>query len=199
MGDMQTDVSSAPTTEPPRRSFLVRLAAAVAGAIAALFPFAAGWGVITDPCARARKTAGNDGRNSDKFVPVCPLDALPADGVPRPFAIIADATDAWTHSLAQRIGAVFLSRTDKDPARVTAFSATCPHLGCAVDFDQANNRFECPCHKSSFATDGQKLFGPSRRGLDPLPVKLAEKAGAKEIMVAFERFEAGIAERKPIE
>ena len=34
------------------------------------------------------------------------------------------------------------------------------------------------------------------RGLDSLPVKLADKAGAKEILVKFERFKGGIAEKK---
>jgi menaquinol-cytochrome c reductase iron-sulfur subunit len=72
-------------------------------------------------------------------------------------------------------------------------------LGCAVEFDPANKQFECPCHKSGFAIDGKQLFGPSRRGLDPLPVKLEDKAGAKEILVKFERFKGGIPERKLIE
>jgi Rieske Fe-S protein len=65
-----------------------------------------------------------------------------------------------------------------------------------VEFDAAEKQFECPCHKSGFAIDGKKLFGPSRRGLDELPVNLVEKAGAKEILVKFERFKGGIAERK---
>ena len=63
-------------------------------------------------------------------------------------------------------------------------------------FDAARKEFECPCHKSGFAIDGKKLFGPSRRGLDQLPVKLETKAGAKEILVKFERFKGGIAEKK---
>jgi menaquinol-cytochrome c reductase iron-sulfur subunit len=131
---------------------------------------------------------------------VCPLDALPADGTPREFAVISDVTDAWTHAPAQRIGAVFLARTDKGGTPdVTCFTAACPHLGCSVEFDASAVQFECPCHKSGFAKDGKKLFGPSRRGLDPLPVKIADNGGAKEITVEFLRFQAGIAERKPLE
>jgi menaquinol-cytochrome c reductase iron-sulfur subunit len=197
---MQTDATSTNQADPAaRRSFVVRLAAVVAGAFATMFPFAIGWGVVTDPWRRARRAEGKNETDAANFSRVCPLESLPADGIPRPFAITADVSDAWTHSPAQRIGAVFLSRTSKAPNVITAFSATCPHLGCAVDFDPANNRFECPCHKSGFAPDGQKLFGPSLRGLDPLPVKVEEKAGAKEICVEFERFQAGIAERKRIE
>src|SRR4051812_4962388 len=178
-----------------RRSFFVRVAAIVTGALASLFPVAAGLGVLTNPLRRPKPAAG--GESAETLVPICPLDALPADGTPRPFTVIKEVADAWTHFPAQRVGVVFLSRSNKDPNSVTAFSATCPHLGSAVKYDGANSRFECPCHKSGFAKDGEKLFGPSRRGLDPLPVELADKAGTKQVLIRFQRFQSGIAERKP--
>jgi nitrite reductase/ring-hydroxylating ferredoxin subunit len=197
---MQTNApSTTPADSAARRSFIVRFAAVLAGGLVALFPFAAGWGVITNPLRRSRGTSGGDDADSTRFVRICPLDALPADGMPREFAVVADVSDAWTHAPAQRIGAVFLTRSSKDPNEVAAFTATCPHLGCAVEFDAAKKEYECPCHKSGFAIDGEKLFGPSRRGLDPLSVKLADKSGVKEILVKFERFKGGIAAREPIE
>jgi menaquinol-cytochrome c reductase iron-sulfur subunit len=200
MVDMQTnDSSTTPADSAARRSFIVRLTAMVTGGIVALFPFLAGWGVITNPLRRSRGASGRDEADSTNFVRVCPLDALPADGTPREFAVVADVVDAWTHAPAQKIGAVFLSRSSKEPNSVTAFTATCPHLGCSVEFDAANKEFKCPCHKSGFAIDGKQLFGPSRRGLDPLPVKLEDKPGAKEILVKFERFRGGIPERKLVE
>ncbi|HVT26974.1 MAG TPA: ubiquinol-cytochrome c reductase iron-sulfur subunit [Lacipirellulaceae bacterium] len=168
------------------------------GTLAALFPFAAGWGVLTDPLRRSRRTTAGDNSDPEKFVRICPLDSLPADDTPREFAVSEDVADAWTHSAAQRIGAVFLTRSVKDPNLVVAFTATCPHLGCSVDFDAAKNEFKCPCHASWFDKNGQRISGPSRRGLDPLPVKIASDKDTKEICVQFERFEAGIAERKPI-
>ena len=199
MDGMQTDVHSATDAEPAaRRSFFVRAAAIVAGAIATLFPFAVGWGVITDPLRRGRGAASGDDSLARSFERICPLDALPADGTPRQFAVTADVSDAWTHAAAQRIGAVFLTRSGKGANQVTAFSATCPHLGCAVEYDAAKSEFKCPCHASWFNKDGQRLSGPSRRGLDHLPVKIANDAGTKEIWVEFERFQAGIEERKPI-
>jgi quinol---cytochrome c reductase iron-sulfur subunit, bacillus type len=196
---MPPEVSSATKADPaPRRSFLVRLAAVVTGALAALFPFAAGWGVLTDPLWRGRGTSTDDQSDSASFSRICPLEALPADGVPREFAVTQDVTDAWTHAAAQRIGAVFLTRSEKDAGHVVALSATCPHLGCSVEFDAAKSEFKCPCHSSWFDKDGQRLSGPARRGLDPLPIKIADDGGTKEIRVEFERFQAGIAERKPI-
>lgn len=200
MSDMQKAVSSpASAASTDRRPFLVKVAAFITGGLATLFPFAVGWGVVIDPWRRSRAGAKNEGADAGPFVPVCTLDTLPADGIPRQFPVISDMTDAWTHAAGQRIGSVFLTRSEKEPNHVVAFTAACPHLGCAVDFDTVNNRFECPCHKSGFAKDGAKLFGPSRRGLDPLPVRIEDKAGVKEVCIHFERFEAGIAERKQIE
>jgi menaquinol-cytochrome c reductase iron-sulfur subunit len=182
-----------------RRSFFVRFAAVVCGIIVALFPFAAGWGVIVDPWRRARRSKTKDS-DSAKLVPICPLAALPADGVPRAFPVVSDVVDAWTRAANQRIGMIFMSRTDSDgKPNVVAFNAECPHLGCFVDYNATDQHFECPCHKSAFAKDGEKLYGPSRRGLDSLSVKLEDSGGQPEILVAFEKFQKGIAERKPAE
>jgi Rieske Fe-S protein len=179
-----------------RRSFLMRLGTVVIGVMLALFPFAAGWGVLTDPLRRRRASA-NDDDQSDMagFVRICPLESLPADGMPRAFAVTTATIDAWTRAADQRIGEVFLTRSDAGGRpQVTAFTATCPHLGCAVEFDAAEERFECPCHESGFAKDGQRLFGPSRRGLDPLQVKITDQE-PREVWVKFERFRAGVPER----
>lgn len=186
--------------DPARRSFLTRAMAAVIGGILALFPFAAGWGVLTDPLRRrSGRSADNDNANLTGFVRVGPLDMLPADGVPRAFPVTTDVVDAWTRTPNQRIGTVFLARENAaGEPRITAFTATCPHLGCAVDFHPAADRFECPCHESAFARDGSQMFGPSLRGLDPLEVRIADHGGEPEIWVAFRDYRPGIAERIPI-
>ncbi len=184
---------------PERRSFFVRFAAVVCGGLVALFPFAAGLGVLVDPWQRSRRTKSADADGA-KLVPICPLAALPADGAPRAFPVVSDVSDAWTHIANQRVGMIYMSRTDVDgKPTVLALNAECPHLGCFVDFNAADQHFECPCHKSAFAKDGEKLYGPSRRGLDSLPVKLEDNGGQQEILVAFQKFQKGIAERKPVE
>lgn len=183
--------------EPPaRRSFLAVVGAAVVGGIVAAFPFIAGWGVFFHPLRR--RTPGAEG-DELRFVRVGPIDLVPADGVPHQFPLSVDVTDAWTRRPAQRVGTVFLTRTDSPAGpKITALSSVCPHLGCAVDYIAKEGQFECPCHASAFAKDGEKLFGPSLRGLDPLPVKLVEANEQQEIWVAFERFRPGIAERVPV-
>jgi Rieske Fe-S protein len=180
-----------------RRSFLAAAAAIVTGGIVAVFPFAAGLGVVFDPLRRRRGvTAENDSAAPVQLIRICQLDALPADGVPRMFAVVTDVADAWSRIPNQRIGSVYLTRTDADgKPSVTCFTTVCPHLGCAVDYQAADGQYECPCHESGFAKDGKKLFGPSLRGLDALKVTLVDEDGQTDVFVAYERFRTGIAER----
>jgi len=183
-----------------RRTFLMSVAAIVIGGIVAVFPFAAGLGVLLDPLRRRSKSAGiADGDDAAKYVRVGPLDVLPPDGIPHQFVLRDDVVDAWTHLPAQRVGTAFLTRTDTaDGPKITAFSSVCPHLGCAVDYLPAASEFACPCHDAFFAKDGAVLSGPSPRGLDPLPVEILDRNGGQEIWVAFQRFRMGVAERAPV-
>lgn len=194
---------STPLVEDPgqRRSFLARLATLVIGGLVVLFPFLAGLGVVLDPLRRRSAGAAGGEKLPDgaKLVRIGPLDMLPADGVPHQFIVTADTIDAWTRTPAQRIGSVFVTRTDDaDGPHVTALSATCPHLGCAVDYAPAGSEFECPCHDAFFAKDGALLAGPSPRGLDPLQVEILDRDGGQEVWVVFQRFRMGIAERTPV-
>jgi Rieske Fe-S protein len=197
MNSTQGD-NRAATNASERRSFLTRALAVLVGSLVAIFPFAAGSGVLLNPLRRKRST-DDDQADAAGFIRVCPLSALPPDGSPHQFVVTTDVTDAWTRAPNQRVGSVFLSRTDSDgQPQVTAFTSTCPHLGCSVEFAAGQDRFECPCHESGFGKDGAKLFGPSLRGLDPLEVKLAGEEGQEEVLVAFRRFRAGVAERIPV-
>ncbi len=198
--------SKASGDDAARRSFLVQFAAVVCGGLVALFPFAAGLGVVIDPWRRGRRAASTGGTsgpvdaNGVKFVRICSLDALQDDGVPRAFPVISDVVDGWTQAANQRIGMIFLKRAKATgQPNVIAFNAACPHLGCFVDFNPADGNFECPCHKSAFNKDGKQLYGPSRRGMDPLEVRIEDTGEQAEILVAFENFLKGIPERKPVE
>jgi cytochrome b6-f complex iron-sulfur subunit len=49
---------------------------------------------------------------------------------------------------------------------IKVVSAVCTHLGCSVQWEPERNRFQCPCHGSSFNAKGQANNGPAQT---PLP------------------------------
>lgn len=55
----------------------------------------------------------------------------------------------------------------KDSAgTVHTFSAVCTHMGCIVSWNQAEKRFDCPCHGSCFdATTGNVTNAPATAAL----------------------------------
>jgi menaquinol-cytochrome c reductase iron-sulfur subunit len=178
-----------------RRGFFVKATAAVIGAILVVFPFAAGLVTFFSPLTKKSKntTAPDD---EGGFIPVTTLDAIPADGSPKRFAIITDLDDAWTHYNDVPIGSVYLRR-DVSSGKVKALSTICPHAGCFVNFDQQASEFKCPCHNSFFKLDGAIIQpSPSPREMDCLDVKEEIKNGVTEILVKYEKFYTGIAEKK---
>jgi len=49
---------------------------------------------------------------------------------------------------------------------VVAFSQRCPHLACAVYYEDDEQRFHCPCHEGVFdLRSGAPVAGPPRRPL----------------------------------
>lgn len=169
--------------EPERRSFFRKVAAIVVGGLAMIIPGGAGLAVLLDPL---RRKSGNGG-----FIRITSLEALPADGTPRRFPVIADKVDAWNKLPSTKIGAVYLQRQGET---VHAFHPTCPHLGCAVDA-VAGGGFKCPCHDSTFNADGSLAPNSvSPRGLDPLEIDPeALKQGI--VKVRFQNFITGTPDR----
>ena len=124
-------------------------------------------------------------------VPVADEKAIEPGKPPvRVEVVVPEQRDGWARQTDVRLGAAWLLRSSDGTLR--AFTTTCPHLGCAVDWDDANKVFRCPCHTSAFGLDGARLAGPAKRGLDPLEVSVE----SGRVRVKFEKFIADTAERK---
>jgi menaquinol-cytochrome c reductase iron-sulfur subunit len=116
-------------------------------------------------------------------------------GVPQAFPIIEARQDAWVKYPKEPVGTVWLVRQDEK--KVIAFTAECPHLGCAVNLSADGKNFLCPCHTSSFKFDGTPVNDVPPRGMDPLEIKTSAEADPT-ISVKFERFQTQSKERTPL-
>ena len=50
-----------------------------------------------------------------------------------------------------------------------AFSAVCTHLGCLVQWRNAEKDIFCPCHGGRFSLEGKVIGGPPAHALAPYP------------------------------
>jgi Rieske Fe-S protein len=181
-------MSTVPAAPPgDRRSFAKKAAAAIIGALLGLVPTGAGLAVLFDPLLRK-------GRAS-VMVRVASLEAVPNDGVPRKFPVIAVRQDAWNKYAAVPIGAVYLRRTGEKT--IEALNVICPHAGCPVEYHTDKKGFLCPCHDSHFAVDGRisDPKSPAKRGLDSLEVEIRDD---KEVWVKYQNFLASDSHKVPI-
>jgi menaquinol-cytochrome c reductase iron-sulfur subunit len=174
-------------SNPERREFCKKACSVGISGVLGLVPAAAGVAVLLDPLQRKTQATG--------AINVATLDALPADGVPKKFEVLASRTDAWNKFSRVIVGAVYLRRTADD--KLQAFNVICPHAGCFVDYLTEKGSFLCPCHNSTFTIEGRiaDQNSPSARGLDELKVEIRKN---KEVWVEFQNFQAGHAEKIPV-
>jgi glycine/D-amino acid oxidase-like deaminating enzyme/nitrite reductase/ring-hydroxylating ferredoxin subunit len=85
----------------------------------------------------------------------------------RSLASASDLEPGEGRVLARRERQVAVSRDTDGSLR--AVSARCTHLGCIVDWNDAERSWDCPCHGSRFAPDGAVLQGPATQPLEPEP------------------------------
>lgn len=58
-----------------------------------------------------------------------------------------------------------------------AFTATCTHLQCIVEFRKAERDIFCNCHNGEYDLNGRNIAGPPPRPLTPLSVHVVQREG----------------------
>lgn len=73
------------------------------------------------------------------------------------------------------------------PTDFRAFSATCTHLECIVEYQRQKHRIFCNCHNGVYDLHGRNVAGPPPRPLKPYKVHLAKAgSGQPEMVVVSE-------------
>ncbi|QEH33618.1 Arsenite oxidase subunit AioB precursor [Aquisphaera giovannonii] len=119
-------------------------------------------------------------------------------GVPRSFPVIRDRNDAWVTYPSEPVGSVWLIRQPEGAKpEVIAYSAECPHLGCAINLTTDAREFLCPCHTSAFDFEGKPKNQVPPRPMDRLDVELTAETDPK-VRVRFQKFRTLAEEKIPL-
>jgi nitrite reductase/ring-hydroxylating ferredoxin subunit len=54
----------------------------------------------------------------------------------------------------------------RDDEKTHAVSAVCTHLGCIVNWNNAEKSWDCPCHGARYDCNGQVIHGPAVKNLE---------------------------------
>ena len=70
-----------------------------------------------------------------------------------------------------RVGGKMVAAYRAADGRLQCLSAVCTHLGCHVQWNDAERSWDCPCHGSRFDTAGRVLNGPAVKALARVTVE----------------------------
>ncbi|MFB6179029.1 MAG: FAD-dependent oxidoreductase [Halorientalis sp.] len=68
-----------------------------------------------------------------------------------------------------------------DDGEIHAVSAVCTHLGCVVNWNDAERSWDCPCHGSRFGIDGHVIDTPAIADLEQVTVDQFETVGDQQL------------------
>ena len=171
-----------------RRDFY-RFGAAALGSVIGLTLAIHGVAFITAPLRR-KGPAGS----ALKLAKLSELEV----GKPRAFPVIEEHVDAWVKYPKEPVGSVWLIRKPGAGAdQIVAFTAECPHLGCAISQAEDAGSFVCRCHGARFDLEGKPTNAVPPRPMDTLAVELSQDADPV-VTVHFQRFRTQVKEKTPL-
>jgi menaquinol-cytochrome c reductase iron-sulfur subunit len=99
-----------------------------------------------------------------------PADDFKEVDVPQKRTINIVQTDGWRKVMMEK--SVYVIK--ETSGALVVFTATCPHLGCSVKWNDTGKQFKCPCHNGTFNTSGKLTSGPPPRDMDALDSKVED-------------------------
>jgi Rieske Fe-S protein len=74
-----------------------------------------------------------------------------------------------------------------DDGDIRAFSGTCTHLDCVVEYRRDKRRIWCNCHNGQYNLQGHQVAGPPPRPLDPFRVDLVARGSGQPRQIVISR------------
>jgi nucleotide-binding universal stress UspA family protein len=90
-----------------------------------------------------------------------PVDVLVAKTVGRSVDDLAPG-----HGGLVLVGGRRMAIYKAEDGSVLALSPRCQHMGCTVDWNDADRTWDCPCHGSRYDREGRVIKGPAAKDLD---------------------------------
>ncbi len=134
-------------------------------------------GVVLTGILGASAIGPTTGTQAAQWVPVGKVDDF-AENTIKTVTIEYERKNAF-HT--EKVVAPVIARRDSGDDFIF-FNTSCPHLGCAVLYDQFTNRFECACHGGAFDIDGNVTAGPPPEPLPRLPWKIQDNIVMVEVV-----------------
>lgn len=178
--------ASFPEAPGPRRRFLAICTSGLATVLGLLVAVPA-LGYFLAPL-RSRLGESQAG---PEVQPIVPLDSLPVGQWKLVSFEVVDQ-DGWEKARNRR--SVWVRRNAGVNMDPLVLSPICTHLGCPVSWQADRSSFICPCHGGVFDANGKNVAGPPPRPMDTLESRVE----AGQLMVRWQDFKIGVAERVPV-
>jgi nucleotide-binding universal stress UspA family protein/nitrite reductase/ring-hydroxylating ferredoxin subunit len=94
-----------------------------------------------------------------------PVDVLVAKTVGRSIEDLAPGHGGLVQVEGRRL-AIYKA----EDGSVTTLSPRCQHMGCTVDWNDADGTWDCPCHGSRYDRHGRVIKGPAKKDLDGVQI-----------------------------
>jgi menaquinol-cytochrome c reductase iron-sulfur subunit len=101
-----------------------------------------------------------------------------------------EQVDGWRKAISEK--AVYVTKDAQ--GQLSVLTSICPHLGCTVPWNKEKKQFVCPCHGATFAADGNRVSGPSLRGMDALETSVQDG----QLLVRFQYFRQLVSDKEII-